>query len=461
MSEAAESERYVEYGLLGRGGQATVHLGLLHGAKGFKKPVAIKRLHATFARDPEFVRGLIEEAHVAVQVRHPNVVPMLDVVERGDEVLLVMDYVEGESLARILATCAEAGEKIPPSIAVALVIGALTGLHAAHETKGMKGEPLAIVHRDVSPQNILVGADGVARVLDFGIAKAMGRHSDTRSGEIKGKVGYLAPEQLSGGAVSRAVDVWAMGVVLWEALAGRRLFRRETEAASMAAIVGHEVPPLSEERREIDPALDAAVGRALAARPEERFSTAAEMAAALAEGRVAPLHEVATWIHPRIEPALLRQREIVESALSEEVARPSAIETKHAKAEATVANVEASTAPPKRPRIVALSLLGGFLVFGLGALTLFNREKTPQPAQEPPLAAAAEPMPAPPASQSVDPPVLPSTAALETQDAAAPHVRRPPAHAPRSPFSHTANCNPPYTYDSSGNKIFKRECFAR
>src|SRR5262249_34859545 len=164
--------RYALFGEIASGGMATVHLGRLLGPVGFSRPVAIKRLHPQFARDEAARAMFIDEARLASRVRHPNVVPTLDVVTDGDQLLLVMEYVDGESLARGGRRTRPAGHKVPLPITLAIVSNVLRGLDAAHEAASETGEPLEIVHRDVSPQNVLVGSDGVARVLDFGIARA-------------------------------------------------------------------------------------------------------------------------------------------------------------------------------------------------------------------------------------------------------------------------------------------------
>ena len=203
MSAAAgdrrEVGRYVLFDAIAAGGMASIHLGRLRGAAGFNKTVAIKRLHTHLLADREFVTSFIDEARLASRIQHPNVVPMLDVLEADGELLLVMEYVHGLSFARVFRTLAAAGKRAPVAVVtVAIVADALHGLHAAHEATDERGEPLHIIHRDVSPQNMLVGADGGARILDFGIAKARGRLGGTASGVLKGKLGYMAPEQLLG-----------------------------------------------------------------------------------------------------------------------------------------------------------------------------------------------------------------------------------------------------------------------
>ena len=183
-------DRYALFDVIATGGMASVHLGRLMGPVGFSRTVAIKRLHENFARDPEFVAMFLDEARLVARIRHPNVVQTLDVVASAQELLLVMEYVPGESLALLIKRARAAGKFIPIPIVVDIVTGLLNGLHAAHEATNEKGEPLNVVHRDVSPHNILVGTDGVTRVLDFGIAKAVGLvHNTTRRrGEGQGPV---------------------------------------------------------------------------------------------------------------------------------------------------------------------------------------------------------------------------------------------------------------------------------
>jgi eukaryotic-like serine/threonine-protein kinase len=273
--------RYAIYAKIASGGMASIHLGRLLGAAGFSRTVAIKRLHPHLSEDPDFLSTMIDEARVAARVHHPNVVPTLDVVAEGNELLVVMEYVRGESLSRLLRAETARFQRVPLPIASAVAVGTLHGLHAAHEATSDHGEPLGIVHRDVSPQNILVGVDGVPRVIDFGVAKATGRLQTTRPGVLKGKMAYMAPEQLSSGELSRRVDVYAMGVVLWELLTGKRLFAGESDEQLVVKIlVGAKEPP-SRHAPEVPVELDAIVMRALSKSPMERFVSAREMADAL------------------------------------------------------------------------------------------------------------------------------------------------------------------------------------
>ena len=299
--------RYALYAEIAAGGMATVHFGRLLGPVGFSRTVAIKRLHPQFAKDPEFVSMFLDEARLAARIRHPNVVPTLDVVATNGELFLVMDYVQGESLSRLVRVMRERKTRIPPRIVASIMAGALHGLHAAHEARNERGEPLGIVHRDISPQNVLVGTDGVARVLDFGVAKAAGRIQTTREGQLKGKLAYMAPEQLSG-SVTRQTDVYAAAIVLWEALTAKRLFAGDNEAAILGKVLSSVVQPPStymvDPSQTVDSAtmrgyelIDAVTLRGLDRDPEKRFTTAREMAIALERciGLASP-SDVGEWV---------------------------------------------------------------------------------------------------------------------------------------------------------------------
>jgi serine/threonine-protein kinase len=290
--------RYALHEKIAAGGMANVYLGRLAGAVGFMRTVAIKRLHAHFAADPEFAAMFLDEARLAARIRHPNVIPTLDVVASRGELFLVMEYVEGESLSQLMRALHPAGKRIPIPIAVSIMSGVLQGLHAAHEAKNDQGDPLGIVHRDVSPQNIIVGTDGVPRVLDFGVAKAIGKLHSTRQGEIKGKLRYMAPEQLLGAAeLDRLTDVFAASIVLWETLAGKALFGGETDGQIVRKIIDQPIQPPSALNPDVPLALDEVVLRGLERDKEKRYQTAAEMAGALEDAVAgATPRKVGEWV---------------------------------------------------------------------------------------------------------------------------------------------------------------------
>jgi serine/threonine-protein kinase len=276
--QSTQLGRYALFDQIAEGGMATVHLGRLIGPVGFSKIVAIKQMHESAARNPDFVAMFLDEARLSGRVQHPNVVATHDVIAKGGEAFLVMEYVHGESLAALLRASRQRGERLAPPVAVHILCDVLSGLHAAHEATDENGEPLGLVHRDVSPQNIMIGVDGVARVLDFGIAKAAGRMQETQTGQLKGKIGYMAPEQLLGRPLDRRVDIFAAGIVLWEAISGRKMFDADNSGQLMYQVLEYEIPPLSSIIDGLPLTLSNAVERATARDPEQRFATAREFA---------------------------------------------------------------------------------------------------------------------------------------------------------------------------------------
>jgi serine/threonine-protein kinase len=359
--QRASADRYAIYDEIAAGGMASVHLGRLLGDGGFSRTVAIKRLHPHFGRDPEFVTMLLEEAHMAARVHHPNVAATLDVVHTNTELYLVMEYVHGESLASLIGRANEAGARVPEAVAVAIVTGMLYGLHAAHEATDESGAPMAIVHRDVSPQNVIVGADGIPRVVDFGIAKASGSALTTREGQIKGKLPYMSPEQLRGErSIDRRSDVWSASVVLWEAMTGVRLFKGASDAETFGKVLYDRIAPPSTRREGLSSALDAAVLRGLDRFRECRFPTARAMAIALEQAvHPATPSEVAAWVESLAGNALAARKERLARSTDEE---PSTIVT-------PVTEEARQSDVARRPRrdtvrwivvgVAALSLAGG------------------------------------------------------------------------------------------------------
>jgi len=224
------------------GGMATVYLARARGAAGFQREVALKLTHRHLKESPDFHTVLIEEAKLASAIRHHNVVAVLDVGDDPEGLFLVMEYVEGDTLSGLVRRANSGGEPLPRDVALRVLLDALAGLHAAHETKDADGAPLSIVHRDFSPHNILVGLDGVARLTDFGIAKASSRAGNTSTGIIKGKAAYMAPEQARGSSIDRRCDVWAAGVVAWELLARRPLWERGAEDIALLIKLVTEKP---------------------------------------------------------------------------------------------------------------------------------------------------------------------------------------------------------------------------
>ena len=289
--------RYVLFDEIASGGMATVHFARLSGAEGFSRVVAIKRLHPQYAKDEASRSMFVDEARIASRIRHPNVVAPLDVVATENEVFLVMEYVHAAPLSNLADAARKQGKRVPLSITVAVMCQALRGLHAAHTAVDTAGQGLGIIHRDVSPHNILVGADGAARLIDFGIAKAAARSQSTQDGQVKGKLAYMAPEQLLGGDIKPAADIYAMGIVLWELVAGERMFESEEPASLYFKVMNGHVRSPRGVYSDIRPDLEALVMRALSKEPSQRFATAREMADTL-ESLLAPATSamIATWV---------------------------------------------------------------------------------------------------------------------------------------------------------------------
>ena len=281
---------------LGSGAAASVHLGVARDSPS-SRPVAIKRLHAGQARQSAAVARLLDEVRLTRNIVHPNVVRTIDFVSDGEEMLAVMEYVHGEPLSRLLADVVYAGAMMPLNVALRIACDVLSGLEAAHHARDAEGQPLMLVHRDVTPENILVGADGVARLMDFGVAKAEGRLHATRDGGIRGKLAYLAPEQV-GGDVTARTDLYATGLVIWEMLVGARAIKGENEAELLMAALEPKIEAPSTRRPDLPPTIDVVIARALAKNPDDRYTDAAEQATAFKRAaKVATAAEVSEWVH--------------------------------------------------------------------------------------------------------------------------------------------------------------------
>ena len=500
--------RYAIYGEIASGGMATVHFGRMLGQVGFARIVAIKRLHPQFAKDPEFVAMFIDEAKLAARIQHPNVVSTLDIVRDGDELILVMQYVQGESLSRLLKALRRADKRLPSQVALSVVASALHGLHAAHEARSENGVPLNIVHRDVSPQNIIVGSDGVSRVLDFGVAKAAMRATSTRNGQIKGKVSYMAPEQFRLQDVDRRTDIFAAGVVLWESLTGRRLFDGQDPAQVMTKLLELEIPKPSEVESSVDSDLDAIVLKALERDPQKRYATAREFAIALENaGKLALPREVGEWVEQEAEGALQKRREQIAQIeqMPSSVGTPQGpvqedsegsssrvIPAEHARLsnpevdpssfsqsavsvhQSASMTMEAPRSGKLMPILLGIGLavfLAGAVAVGLLVLKLVRGPGASVEGVDMP-AASSKPevkvVPSPPAKKVepkkvVEPAVsasAPPSASTAKKVAPKPHwIRRtPPPATAKQPKKPAANCNPPYVLDDKGIRRIKPEC---
>ena len=312
---------------LAAGGMATVYLARQLGAAGFERLVVIKRVHRALLKDREAYDMLIDEARVASLIRHPNVVPVIDVVEADGEIFLVLEYVESIPMSALLAAARAAGGegRLPSAVASRILVDVLAGLHAAHEASDMKGHKLEVVHRDVSPQNVIVGVDGVARLIDFGIAKATRRVTVTSAGVMKGKFGYMAPEQAKQLPLDRRADVFSAGIVAFEALTGRRLFAGEDQGDILLATLLADVPEPTSLAPDLPAKLDFVVQTALARDREERFQTAAAFQVALETALPpAPAREVAELVARHGGDALARRRDALRVALEQPPEEPVA-----------------------------------------------------------------------------------------------------------------------------------------
>jgi serine/threonine-protein kinase len=507
--------RYALRHEIASGGMAVVHLGRLLGPAGFSRTVAIKRLLPHFARNPEFVAMFLDEARLAARIRHPNVVSTLDVVATEGELFVVMEYVPGDSLARLLRAASDRNERAPLPVAASIMVNVLHGLHAAHEACDEQGHPLGLVHRDVSPHNVLVGTDGLAHLIDFGVAKAAGRAQVTREGQLKGKLAYMAPEQLTGGRVDRRADVFGGGVVFWEMLTGGRLFDGADEGEIYGRVIRSDVKRPSKVVGGIDRKTDAIVLKGLARNPGRRYESARTMALAIEEALpLATPSQVGQWVERLTADVLAeRRRQIAEiegelegadsgTAIRVAKVRDAALNIPTApggrigmdepsftstRPEGLVAAMSEATRPreftdtslvapePEPPKarssrpayaggfLVAVVLAGGVALFGRGmsrtdtplASTASAATLAPAPASASAPVSAPAPAPAPasaPAPTRDSPPVVSPT---DLPEATSPRARAPAEPRKRQPAT---SCNPPYTIDANGYKKYKREC---
>lgn len=279
--------RYDLVAEIASGGMATVYLARLSGVGGFQRNVAIKVLHPHLAYDDEFVEMFLDEARLAAMIHHPNVVPILEVGEGEHGYYLVMDYVEGDTFAVLLSRAAGAVEPVPQEIVLRVGLDMLGGLNAAHELQDERGNLIGVVHRDVSPQNVLVGTDGVTRLTDFGVARAATRLSATRAGQLKGKLAYMAPEQATGDEnIDRRADVFSSGIVLWEAFALRRLFKASNEAATLSRVMTEPIRSPRDFNANVPAAVAQVCLYALSRDANARYARASDFAEALEDAAI-------------------------------------------------------------------------------------------------------------------------------------------------------------------------------
>ena len=307
---------------IARGGMARVWAARQHGTRGFQKLVALKTILPHLADEPEFERMFLDEARIASGVHHPNVCEIYELGEERGTLYLAMEWVNGDSFSRALRASGKT-EACDYGIAARVIADACAGAHAAHELEDEDGRKLNVVHRDLSPHNILINYDGFTKVCDFGVAKALNQlHEHTQAGQLKGKISYMSPEQVTGDPVDRRSDVFSLGCVLYEATTGQRPFRGEGEHNIMQAIVNGEYAPPSSFVRSYPRDLERIVVRALGNVPNQRFASAEHMRFALeeylAKGPLVTQSHVATLVRSRLGPMLERRREKIKQASAEQ-----------------------------------------------------------------------------------------------------------------------------------------------
>ncbi len=399
------TQQFGKYLLLKRlalGGMAEIWLAKQLGVQGFEKLVVVKRILDQYASEKEFVQMFLDEARLAATLNHPNVVQIYDLGQEQASFYIAMEFIAGHDLLAILKKCKRAKAAMPPAIAARLIASACEGLHYAHTRKDNQGNPLNLVHRDVSPSNILVTYEGGVKVVDFGIAKAESQSTKTEAGKLKGKYSYMSPEQIRTVPLDARSDVFALGIVLYEILVSRRLFKRDNELAIMQDILEGEVRPPSELRADVPQELDEIILKALQKDRRKRYNSAQEMQLAL-EKYLASMPEPPTSIHvSRFMLELFAEEHTSYQALLRELptARPEQlvhiIEQGHRTGESQVSGftnpsgraeleqgtgsemVEAVRRPTSRKKLVAA--VGALTAVVLAAVLTFTLTRTPPPA---------------------------------------------------------------------------------
>lgn len=498
MTELAENSlvigRYTLFAPLASGGMGTVHLATCDDGSGRPHVVAAKRLHPHLRNDQTFATMLLDEARLAVSIRHPNVVEVLDIVSTASDLLLVMEYVPGVSVHELMTHGTGAKGRrapIPLAVAITIAVDGLLGLHAAHEALGDNGQPLGLIHRDVSPQNLLVDSSGVTKLTDFGVAKAAGRLRSTHDGTIRGKIAYMSPEQVADAELDGRADIYGAAVVLWEMIAGRPMHEAESDVALFGKAMRGPTERIRDVVPEVPPAVDAAIWRALSRDPRRRFPSARAFADALtgAFGEV-DRSRVADFLHERAPDLLAGRARAAGALLAPEettstdldvalLARAmddgDAIPTKPIFASFSDSNIAAevrivpSPAPARDRRlpyalvaIGAASLVGVAFAFGV-ADGKPPRTGRPLPPAVTTVTDLDPPAPVAPAASAVEPGPRPTTSAVRavtsSRTTLAPATARPRAgSAARKPEKDPkTNCNPPYTEDEQG-RHFKSWC---
>ena len=357
-------DRYELLCPIAEGGMASVWIARQTGKHGFQKLVAIKTILPKYAADPNFQQMFLDEVRIASHIEHANVTQILDVGEQHGVTYLVMEYVDGDALSKVHRAAREKAALIPPGMVLRVMADVCGGLHAAHELQDADGKPLGVVHRDVSPQNVLVSTKGVAKLIDFGIATARDRITDdTSAGQLKGKVRYMAPEQALGRVADRRADIWAVGAVLYHLLSGRAPFEGENEMKTLFLLTSGRPPvPM---RGVFHPSIVAIVRRALSHSPDARFPTAAAMQEAIEDairqaGLVTTTTAVAQYLAQEVGGRAEKRKEAIALGVSAAEAREryadimrSNTEKSHGGASASGARMVAEELTAKADRVAS------------------------------------------------------------------------------------------------------------
>jgi serine/threonine-protein kinase len=305
---------------IAEGGMAAVWAARMKGSRGFQKVVAIKTMLPDLSDDNDFEAMFYDEARLIARIRHPHIVEMIDLGDEDGLLYIVMEWVDGDTLFTLNRRAKNKGG-IPLPLLLRIASDASAGLHAAHELRDEQGKPLGLVHRDVSPQNIMISFDGIVKIVDFGVAKAAGRMHETRvAGVMKGKVPYLSPEQLSSGKVDRRSDIFALGIVLYAMVSGRHPFRAQEDAKTIENICTRAPVPLRELVPDTHPELEAIVLKALEKDPADRWQTCAEMQRALDQllgsmGATVTDGDVAAFLHDTLGDIIEQRRTALKEAI--------------------------------------------------------------------------------------------------------------------------------------------------
>jgi serine/threonine-protein kinase len=457
----AQLGRYTLLGKIATGGMAEVFLARQEGPQGFAKTLVVKRILPHLAKDENFVRMFLDEARLAAVINHPNVVSIFELGQDAEtnSYYMAMEYIDGCNLKRVVHDAVRARSRFPPELSARVIADACAGLDYAHNLKGENRQPLNIVHRDISPENILITYSGLVKVVDFGIAKAASIEGRTQAGQVKGKFGYMPPEQLLGQPLDRRADVWALGVVLYWMCSGVKPFGGENEAVIIQKILGSEPEPLDNRVPGLPRRLAEIVHAALAKDPNQRYESARALQQDLeawlaADGLVASSAALSDYMNARFPETTDRDRMLVRALQSGELqqATPSdtdllvpfksASHTVQTNSQAAALNATQlgqdqfdEIKPPSQVRQVLIAGVVGGVVATAAAALVFSLRPS----------AKVLPLP-PPRTQVVQtPPPLNPVPAVAVPPAVAPPtpaVAPPPAPALPAPVSPTPAAAP-------------------